>query len=63
MMVERYPNPKEEVGVSIPDHKISYVLDRIHAKQSTASCALAFACRPFVSKKKKRKERIDLLIR
>ena len=42
MMVERYPNLKEEVGGLILGFKISYLLDK--------TCALVLACRPFVSK-------------
>ena len=42
MMVERYPNLKEEVGGSIPGCEISSLLDR----------NMALACRPYVSKKK-----------
>jgi len=53
MMVERYPNLKEEVGGSIPGFEISSLLDKILARWSTASCALALASWPSVSKKKK----------
>ena len=42
MMVERYPNLKEEVGGSIPGHEISSLLDK----------NLALACRPSVKKRK-----------
>ena len=49
MMVEGYPNLKEEVGGSDPGCEISSLPDRELAKWSTASCALALACRPFVS--------------
>jgi len=56
MMVERYPNLKEEVGGSIPACEISSLLDEKLAKWSTTSCALALACRPSVSKKKERSE-------
>ena len=51
IMVERYPNLKEEVGRSIPSYEISSLLDRKLAKLSTASCALALVCQPSVSKK------------
>jgi hypothetical protein len=53
MMVERYPNLKEEVGCSIPGYEISsiYIIDGKPFRWSTASCALALACRPFVSTK------------
>jgi hypothetical protein len=56
MMVERYPNIKEEVDGSIPACEISSLLDEKLAKWSTASCALALACWPSVSKKKERRE-------
>jgi hypothetical protein len=49
MMVERYPNLKEEVGGSNPNCEISSLLDRKLAGWSIASCALAMACRPSVS--------------
>ena len=42
MMMERYPNPEEEVGASISGCEISSMLD----------INLALACRPYVSKKK-----------
>ena len=48
--MERYLNLKEEVGGSIPGCKISSLRDEKLAKWSTASCALALACRPYVSK-------------
>jgi hypothetical protein len=51
MMVERYPNIKEEFGSSIPGCEISSILDGKLAMWSTASCALMLACWPFVSKK------------
>jgi hypothetical protein len=41
MMVERYPNLKEEVGDSIPGCVISFLLDRKLAKWSTASCGMS----------------------
>ena len=52
MMVERYSNLKEEVGSSNPGYEISSLHDGKLAMWSTASCTLAFACRPFVSKGK-----------
>jgi len=48
--VERYPNLKEEVGGSIPGCEISSLHDGKIVGWSTTSCALALACRPFVSK-------------
>ena len=48
MMVERYPNLKQE----IPGREVSSVIDRILVMCSIASCALALACWPFVSKRK-----------
>jgi hypothetical protein len=51
MMVERYPNLKEEVGGSIRDCEISSLLDKKFARWSTASYALALACRPSFSQK------------
>jgi hypothetical protein len=56
MMVERYPNPKKEVGGLISGCEISSLLDRKHARWSTASFALTLACRQSVSKKKEKKE-------
>jgi hypothetical protein len=50
MVVERYPNIKEEVGASNPGYEISSLLDGKLTRWSTASCALA--CRPSVSKYK-----------
>jgi hypothetical protein len=52
MMVERYPNLKEEFG-SIPECEISSLLDRILAKWSIVFCALALACWPSFLKKLK----------
>ena len=52
MMVERYPNLKEEVGNLIPSYEISFVLDGKLVRWLIVSCALGLACRPFVSKKK-----------
>jgi hypothetical protein len=57
MMVERYPNLKEEVGNSIPGCEISSLPDRKLARWSITSCALALACRPSVSKKKQKKKK------
>ena len=51
--VEGYPNLKEEVGSSNPGYEISSRLDGKLARWWTASCALALACWPFISKKKK----------
>ena len=45
MMVERYPNCKEEVGGLILGYEISAMFD-CEIKWSTASCALALAHRP-----------------
>ena len=58
MMVERYPNLKEEVGGSILGCEISSLLDRktCHVVK-TATRALALACRPSVKKKKEKKRR------
>jgi hypothetical protein len=47
MMVERYPNLKEEVDGSIPSYEISSLPDGKLARWSIASCALAFACSGF----------------
>jgi hypothetical protein len=58
MMVERYPNLKEEVGGLNPGCEISSLSDEILATWSIASCALALACRLFVSQKKRKKEKI-----
>ena len=56
MMVERYPNLKEEVGGSNSDYEFSSLLDgKKIDKWSTASCALALACRASVSKSKEKK--------
>ena len=51
MMVERYPNLKEEVGGSIPGCEISFLLDKKLVRWSIASCAMTLACRPSVSKR------------
>ena len=53
MMVERYPNLKEEVGGFNPGYEISSLLDRKLARWSTASCALVLACWPSISTQKK----------
>jgi hypothetical protein len=53
MMVERYPNLKEEVGGSDPGFEISSLADGKLARWSSTSYALALARRPFVSKKTK----------
>ena len=46
MMLEKYPNLKEEVVGSIPDCEISSPLDRKVTKWSIASCALVAFCLP-----------------
>ena len=50
MMVERYPNLKEEVGSSVSDYEISSLLDIKLAKWSIASSALALAYQLYVFK-------------
>ena len=55
-MAERYPNLQEEVRGSIPGCELWYILDIILAMWSYASCALALACHPSVSKNKKIKK-------
>jgi hypothetical protein len=50
MMVERYPNLKEEVGGSNPSYEISSLPDGELVRWSTVSCALALACQPHVSR-------------
>ena len=55
MMVERYPNLKEEVGGSIPSYEISSLHEGKLARWSTVSYALALAYRPTVSKKEMNK--------
>jgi hypothetical protein len=52
-MVERYPNLKEEVGGFESQLKIPSLPD---GKNLSVYCALALACRPFVSKRKKEKK-------
>jgi hypothetical protein len=49
----KLPDDGEEVGNLIPGCEISSLLDGKFAKWSTASCALALACRPSVSQKLK----------
>ena len=56
--MERYPNLKEEVDSSIPSCEISSLLDKKLARWSTASCALALACWPLVSKSLKIKKKV-----
>ena len=58
MMVERYPNLKEEVGGSIPGCEISSVLD----KKDLQDCLLCFGVGMLasVSKKKKKKNGIKV---
>ena len=51
MVLERYPDLKEEVGGSIPGCEMFYPLDRKLARWSIASYALALACRHYVYKK------------
>jgi hypothetical protein len=46
MMVERYPNLKEEVSGLNPSCELSSLLDGKLVRLSVASCALALACRP-----------------
>ena len=53
MMVERYPNLKEEAGGSIPGCEVSSLLDKKLARCSRASCALALAYWPPVSKRRR----------
>ena len=63
LMVDIYPNLKENIGSSIPAFEISSLLDRKLAWWSTASCTLALACRPFISKKnEKMKKKMDFKI-
>jgi hypothetical protein len=52
MMVERYPNLKEEVGGLIPGCETPSVPNGKLARWSTVSCALVLAYRPSVSKTK-----------
>jgi hypothetical protein len=53
-MVERYPDLKEEVCGSIHSCEISFLPEGKLARWSIASCALALAYWPSVSKKKKK---------
>jgi len=55
MMVERYPNLKEEVDSSNPSCESSSLHDENLARWSIAFFALAMAFWPFVSKKKLKK--------
>jgi hypothetical protein len=50
MMVERYPNLKEEVGGSNHGCEISSLHDGKLAKWSTTSYALALTCQPLSQK-------------
>ena len=52
MMMERYPNLKEEIGGSIPSCEISSLLDKKFAMWSIVSRALALAWQPSVLTKK-----------
>jgi hypothetical protein len=56
-------NLKEGVGDLIPTCEISSLLDGKLARWSTASCALALACRPSVSnlKNKTKKKKLPML--
>jgi hypothetical protein len=56
MMVDRYPNLKEEVGGLIPDCVIPFLLDRKLVRWSIVLCALVLTCRLSVSQKKKNKK-------
>ena len=49
MMVEKYPNLKEEVAGSNLGCEISSLPNGVFARWSTASCALALTCLPYVS--------------
>ena len=58
--MERYPNLKEDDGVSIPDYEISSLLDIRLARWLIASCTLTLAYRSFlfvVFFKEKKKEK------
>jgi hypothetical protein len=52
MMVERYPHLKEDIGGSNFGCEVSSLPDGRLARWSTASCALAITCQPFVSENK-----------
>jgi hypothetical protein len=59
MVTERYPNLKEEVGGPIPGCEISSILmENLSSGQLRTSCALAMACRPYISRRRKRIEKI-----
>jgi hypothetical protein len=51
----------EEVGGSIPSCEISSLLDGKFARWSTASCVLALACQPFVSKEEEEEEEEEII--
>ena len=55
MTAERYQISRKKVGSSIPDCKISSMLDINLVSWSTTSRALALTYQPSVSKKKKKK--------
>jgi hypothetical protein len=57
MILERYPNLKEEVGDLNPGCEIFSLPDGKLVKWSNASCALALACLPLVSKKKEKRKK------
>ena len=62
--MERYQNLKEEVDGSVPGYEISSLqtlLDGKLARWSTASCALALACRLFISKEEKEEAEVTYL--
>ena len=62
--MERYQNLKEEVDDSVPGYEISSLqtlLDGKLARWSTASCALALACRHFISKEEKEEAEVTYL--
>jgi hypothetical protein len=56
MVVERYPNLKEEVGGAILGCEIFSLLDIKLVRWSSASCALASECRPSISQKQINKQ-------
>ena len=49
MMMERYPNLKEEVGSLNPSCEVSSLLDGKLVRLSIASCALVLVYQPSVS--------------
>jgi hypothetical protein len=61
MMMERYPNLKEEVGSSIPDYEISSLLDK--KTYQVVNCLMCFDVglsafsKKIYKKEKKRKEK------